>query len=147
MREQVSIPPLDKVEIFDRKKPQSDDKLFFGGEEIPPMPSVGEGYNITVTGSTHNELGLRFTSDPKIHKDLVERLVGKIQKNSELLVDFDAFEVDDCDVGLVTFGCTSRAVDEATDLAREDGIKVGHVRLKTIWPFPEGIVQRMAAFL
>jgi 2-oxoglutarate ferredoxin oxidoreductase subunit alpha len=144
MREQVSIPPLDKVEIFDRKKPQSDDKLFFGGEEIPPMPSVGEGYNITVTGSTHNELGLRFTSDPKIHKDLVERLVGKIQKNSELLVDLDAFEVDDCDVGLVTFGCTSRAVDEATDLAREDGIKVGHVRLKTIWPFPEGIVQRMA---
>jgi len=144
MREQVFIPPPDKVEIFDRKKPQPDDKLFFGGEVVPPMPSVGEGYNIAVTGSTHNELGLRFTADPEIHKDLVTRLVGKIQSNSELLADFEAFEVGDCDVGLVTFGCTSRAVDEATEMAREDGIKVGYVRLKTIWPFPEGIVQIMA---
>lgn len=144
MREQMFVPPLEMVEIVDRRKPKRGEEAFFGGEEVPPMPSVGEGYNVTVTGSTHDDFGIRFTADPKVHRRLISRLVKKIRNNAELLLDFEADNVADCEVGFVSFGCTSRAVYEAVEAAREKGIKAGFVRLKTIWPFPKKIVQAMA---
>ncbi|MCW3981231.1 MAG: 2-oxoacid:acceptor oxidoreductase subunit alpha [Candidatus Bathyarchaeota archaeon] len=144
MREQLIIPGPNEVKVCDRKKPQPGYDFFFGGEEVPPMPSVGEGYNVTVTGSTHNEVGMRFTADPKVHRDLVTRLIGKIRNNVDSLSDFQSLEVDDCEVCFVVFGCTSRAVYEAVSKANERGIKVGYVRLKTLWPFPEAVLQKIA---
>jgi len=144
MREQMFVPPLEKIEIINRKKAKPGDESFFGGEEFPSMPSVGEGYNVAVTGSTHNEFGMRFTADPEVHRSLVTRLVRKVRNNTELLMDFEAFNVNDCEVGFVSFGCTSRAVYEAVEMARARGINAGFIRLKTIWPFSERVVQTMA---
>ncbi len=144
MREQMFVPPLEKIGVVERKKPRPGDKSFFGGEEVPPMPPVGENYNVTVTGSTHDEFGIRFTADPKAHRNLVTRLVNKIRNNSELLMDFEAYNMNDCEVGFVSFGCTSRAVYEAIEMARDKGISAGFVRLKTLWPFPEKAVRTMA---
>jgi 2-oxoglutarate ferredoxin oxidoreductase subunit alpha len=36
-------------------------------------------------------------------------------------------------------------VYEAVARAEEDGVRVGYVRLKTIWPFPDAEVARLAA--
>ena len=144
MREQMIVPPFGKIVVVDRKKPEQSEKSFFGGQEIPPMPSVGEGFNVTVTGSTHNEFGMRFTADPRVHHELVTRLVGKVRNNAEVLMDFEAQNINDCDVGLASFGCTSRAVYEAVERANDEGINAGFVRLRTIWPFPEKEVRTMA---
>jgi 2-oxoglutarate ferredoxin oxidoreductase subunit alpha len=35
-------------------------------------------------------------------------------------------------------------VYEAVERAEESGIRVGHVRLKTVWPFPDDAVARLA---
>lgn len=144
MSEQMVVPPLEEITIVDRKKPKSTDKAFFDGDGVAPMPSVGEGFNVAVTGSTHDEFGVRFTADPKIHRVLVTRLVEKIRSNVELLADFEAVNVDNCEVGVVSYGCASRAVYEAVEMAQDRGIKVGFIRLKTIWPFPEKAVEEMA---
>lgn len=144
MSEQMVVPPLEEITIVDRKKPKSTDKAFFDGDGVAPMPSVGEGFNVAVTGSTHDEFGVRFTADSKIHRVLVTRLVEKIRSNVELLADFEAVNVDNCEVGVVSYGCTSRAVYEAVEMAQDRGIKVGFIRLKTIWPFPEKAVEEMA---
>lgn len=144
MREQMSMPPLEEIKIVDRRTPKPGDKSFFGGEQVPPMPCVGEGYNVTVTGSTHDRFGIRFTSDPEAHRSLVTRLVGKVRNNAEALADFESYNANDCEVGFVCFGCISRAVYEAVETAKNKGISVGFIRLKTIWPFPEEIVQTMA---
>lgn len=144
MREQMAVRPLEKIVVMKRRKPKQGEKSFFGVEEVPPMPSVGEGLNVTVTGSTHDEFGIRFTADPKVHRGLVTRLVGKVKNNSEVLMDFEAQNMNDCDVGLVSFGCTSRAVYEAVERASDEGINAGFVRLRTIWPFPEKAVRTMA---
>jgi 2-oxoglutarate ferredoxin oxidoreductase subunit alpha len=144
MREQMAVPPLEKIAVLERNKPKQGEKSFFGVEEVPPMPSVGEGFNVAVTGSTHDEFGIRFTADPKVHRDLVARLVGKVRNNSEVLMDFEAQNLNNCDVGLVSFGCTSRAVYEAVEKASDEGINAGFVRLRTIWPFPEKTVRTMA---
>ncbi len=143
MHESLVVPPEKQIEIVDRKKPKKGDSEFFMLPEVAPMPSVGEGFNVAVTGSTHDETGRRFTADQAVHQRLVKTLTGKITDNASKIVDFEAHGVDNCDVGVVSFGCTSRAVYETVELAKEEGVKVGFVRLKTIWPFPEKIVREM----
>ena len=144
MREQMSVPPADELAVEQRKKPRRGERAFFGGELVPPMPAVGEGYNVTVTGSTHDEYGIRFTADQGVHSRLVTRLVNKVRNNAEVLMDFEAHNMNDCDVGVVSFGCTSRAVYEAAERATADGVKTGFVRLKTVWPFPDKAVRTLA---
>ncbi len=79
-----------------------------------------------------------------MHDRLVRNLIGKIRNNAEKIVDYESYNVDDCDVGVISFGCTSRAVYETVELAKEKGLTVGSVRLKTIWPFPEEAVRKIA---
>jgi len=144
MHESLVIPPEDQIEVVDRKKPKPGDSRFFMLPEVAPMPSVGEGFNVAVTGSTHDETGRRFTADQPVHQRLVRTLTGKILNNADKIADFEAYNSDDCDVGIVSFGCTSRAVYEVIELAKEEGVKVGSIRLKTVWPFPEKAIQQMA---
>jgi len=144
MHESLVVPPPEQIEVVERKKPSQDDTKFFMLEEVAPMPSVGEGFNVAVTGSTHDETGRRFTADAAVHQRLVKTLVGKILNNADKIVDYETYNIESCDVGVVSFGCTSRAVYETVELAKEKAINVGFVRLKTVWPFPERIVHEMA---
>jgi 2-oxoglutarate ferredoxin oxidoreductase subunit alpha len=144
MHESLVIPSEDQIEVVDRKKPKLGDSEFFMLPEVAPMPSVGEGFNVAVTGSTHDETGRRFTADQAVHQRLVETLTGKILNNADKIVDFEAYDSDDCDVGIVSFGCTSRAVYEVIELAKEKGVRVGSIRLKTVWPFPEEAIRQVA---
>ncbi len=144
MRERITVPPLEQMTIANRKGPNSTDTQFFGKKEVAPMPSVGEGFNVAVTGSTHDEQGQRFTADPHVHKRLVGNLIEKIRSNADRIADYETYNIDNCDVAVVSFGCTSRAMYEAVDHAEHKGIKIGFVRLRTIWPFPEKIVRSIA---
>jgi len=144
MRESITLPSSSKIKIVNRKKPKPTDKAFFGLKEVPPMPIVGQGFNVAVTGSTHNEYGIRYTADATVHRRLVERLVGKIRKNASKIIDFEEYNIKNCEVGIISYGCTSRAVYETVDLAKKKGINLGFLRLKTLWPFPDDIIQAMA---
>ncbi len=144
MRESLSVPSHEQLEIVNRKKPAPSDSKFFMSEDVAPMPSVGEGFNVAVTGSTHDETGSRFTASYIVHQWLVKTLVGKIMNHVDKLVDFEAYNIENCEVVLVSFGCTSRAFPETVELANEKGINVGFVRLKTLWPFPGKMVNDMA---
>ncbi len=144
MREQVTVPPVDVLEIINRRKPSNQEKAFFGAAEVPPMPEVGEGYNVVVTGSTHDEFGIRVTADPIAHRQLVERLTNKIQNHVKEIADCETHNLDCCEVGIVAYGCTSRSIYEVIENSRRNGTETGYVRLRTIWPFPHGEVARMA---
>jgi 2-oxoglutarate ferredoxin oxidoreductase subunit alpha len=144
VREQMKMPRPEDTEILTRKKPKAGDKIFFGQEDTAPMPAVGDGFNVAVTGSTHDEYGVRFTQDAAVHRRMIEKLNAKINSHADDIVEVEEYNVDNCKVGIVSFGCTSRALYEAVDLARADGVEVGFVRLKTIWPFPEKPVRRLA---
>jgi 2-oxoglutarate ferredoxin oxidoreductase subunit alpha len=144
MRETLSIPPLEEIEIVDRKKPKPGEQIFFGLESVAPMPSIGEGFNVPVTGSSHDERGIRYTADPIVHRRVVEAIHNKIKKNVDDIVQVESYNIDDCEISVVSYGITSRAVYEAVEEAKKKGIKAGYVRLKTIWPFPEKAVRRLA---
>jgi len=141
VRERITLPSKEEIEIVDRRKPRVGDQAFFGLEEVAPMPTVGGGFNVAVTASTHNEEGVRFTSDAAVHRRLVQRLNDKIDKHAYDIVEVEEQDIDDCKVGIVSFGCTSRAVYEAVERAEKEGVKAGHLRMKTIWPFPDEAVR------
>jgi 2-oxoglutarate ferredoxin oxidoreductase subunit alpha len=144
VREKITVPSLERIEVVDRKKPKPGDKAFFGLEEVAPMPSVGEGFNVAVTASTHDEYGVRFTQDAQVHRRIVGRLNAKINDHVDDIVEVENYNVDKCRVGIVSYGCTSRAVYEAVERAEAEAIKVGFVRLKTIWPFADKAVAKLA---
>jgi len=144
VRERVNLPPGGALEVLDRKRPQPGETRFFGFETVAPMPAVGEGYNIAVTASTHDEMGMRFTQGAPVHRRMIEALNAKVYSHVPDIVETECHDVEHCDVGIVTFGCTSRSVYEAIERAEAAGVRVGFVRLKTIWPFPEHDVSKLA---
>jgi 2-oxoglutarate ferredoxin oxidoreductase subunit alpha len=144
VRERVNLPPLESLEIVNRRHPSPEDTRFFGNEGVAPMPAVGEGFNVAVTASTHDETGMRFTQGALVHRRMIEALNAKIYNHAQDIVETETHNIENCDVGIVSFGCTSRSVYEAAGRAEAAGIRVGYVRLKTIWPFPEDAVSRLA---
>jgi 2-oxoglutarate ferredoxin oxidoreductase subunit alpha len=144
MSEQIVLPNPKTLKIVNRRKPTTSEKAFFGLNEVPPMPPVGDGFNVVVTGSTHDEYGIRATADPLIHRQLVERINAKIQTHEKDIADFETYNIDECKVGIVSYGCTSRTVYDTVQNAQRKGINAGYVRLRTIWPFPSEIIEKMA---
>jgi len=135
MREVVEIP--DRVEIPFRRRPRDSSETPFGSPDpriAPPMPPLGEGYYVLVTGSTHNEQGYRDTRGFKTHFKLVKRLWNKIWLNIDKLFNYEAWGIEDLEIGFVSFGSTSRSVKKACKILRSKGIKAGYIRLKTLWP-------------
>jgi len=144
VRERVNIPTGERLEIENRRHPNPGDTRFFGSEGVAPMPAVGEGFKVAVTASTHDEIGMRFTQGAPVHRRMIEALNAKIYKNTADIVETECYSIENCDVGIVSFGCTSRSVYEAAERAEAAGVRVGYVRLKTVWPFPEEAVSRLA---
>jgi 2-oxoglutarate ferredoxin oxidoreductase subunit alpha len=133
-----------KVEIWDRKKEKGGSP--FGTEEqdgVPPMPAFGEGERLLVTGSTHNELGFRKTDDPEAHAKLVDRINEKILKNRRRIIETEDYFLDDSEMAIVAYGFTARTSLYVVKQLRKEGVKVGMLRIKTLWPFPEEPVREV----
>jgi 2-oxoglutarate ferredoxin oxidoreductase subunit alpha len=144
LRENMSIHA--KVEIWDRKKEKGGSP--FGTEEedgVPPMPSFGEGERLAVTGSTHDAFGFRKTDDPDAHAKLVSRINEKILKNRNKIIETEDYFLDDAQIVLITYGFTARTGLYVVKRLRKEGVKIGMLRLKTIWPFPEEVVSEVGS--
>ncbi|MFW9931155.1 MAG: 2-oxoacid:acceptor oxidoreductase subunit alpha [Candidatus Thorarchaeota archaeon] len=102
------------------------------------MPKFGEGHNLLVTGSTHNEQGFRKTSDATTHDSLIRRLSAKVLNQIDLLTDVVVNGPDTSEWGVVSFGSTSRSVEEAMI---ESNTSFRSLRLRTLWPFPDKVVK------
>ncbi len=147
MTERVVIPPADQIEIVPRRyfdgPPQEYLPFKANATLVPPMVKAGDGYNIHVTGLTHDEKG--YPAMTVTAQDaLVHRLVGKIRVHADRIVEYREDQVDGADVVLVTYGITSRTAVPAIEQARRDGLKVGHLRLVVVWPFPEKRIRELA---
>ena len=146
--ERVVIPQPEEIKIVERKKPSvpPEEYLPFKPDEdlVPPMACFGEGYQVHVTGLTHDERGYPKTVDPKIQHELVWRLREKIMKNSGKIIRTHEFILEDAKVAVIAYGIPSRASMNAVKMARKAGIKAGLLRLTTVWPFPEKQVEELS---
>ncbi len=147
MTEKVVIPPADEIQIYPRRHtslPPDQYKAFaVGSDLVPEMAHAGEGYRIHVTGLTHDERGYPAMT-PEVHGKLVRRLMDKIRNSADDIIEYEEDGVEDADIIVVSYGITARVARRAVDLAREQGLRVGKLRLITVWPFPEKILKRLA---
>jgi len=147
MMERVVIPSADRIEIYPRrytKLPPGEYLPFKPGEDlVPDMFKAGDGYRLHVTGLTHDYQGYPNMT-PEVQEQLVHRLVNKIRLNAEKIWRFEEIDVADADVVVVSYGITSRVAIDAISLARQQGMKVGMLRLIVVWPFPEERIRELA---
>ena len=131
-----------EVELFSRQKKAGVPP--FGTEEddgVPPMPAFGEGEKLLVTGSTHDEYGIRRITHPLIHEKLVTRLHNKILHHGQEIIRYEHYYLEDATVAVVANGFTARSALFAVERLREEDKKIGMVRLKTLWPFPIDVIK------
>jgi 2-oxoglutarate ferredoxin oxidoreductase subunit alpha len=100
------------------------------------MVRAGDGYGVHVTGLTHDEKGYP-AMDWRSQASLVKRLVDKIRLNAPKIVRYQEERTEDAEVILVAYGITSRIVQRAVEMAREEKLRAGLLRPVVVWPFPE----------
>lgn len=148
MTERVVIPPADQIHVeprrFTKKKP-GEFRLFESPPDdiVPEMAKAGDGYNLHVTGLTHDDRGYPAMTVPA-HAKMMARMIGKIDNNADAICKVEEQGCDGAEIVVVSYGITSRVAAHAIELAREAGVKVGSLRLITAWPFPEKHIRRLA---
>lgn len=136
----------EEIELFSREKEAGAPP--FGTESdngVPPMPAFGEGEKLLVTSSTHNEYGLRKVVDPLVQEKLVTRLHNKIVNNREEIIQYENYYLEDAAVVVVCYGFTARSSLFAVERLRDEGERIGMVRLKTLWPFADRVIKDIGA--
>ncbi len=138
MREKVMIPSPEDVDVKQRRKPTVPPDWYKHFEISPtgvsPMAAFGDGYRFNITGLTHDQVGFPTAVSSEIVA-MLDKLRDKIVKNAEDICDYELTEMDDDPkVAIVSYGIVARAAKQAVMMARDQRLKVGAVRPKTIWP-------------
>jgi len=148
MREKIVLPGEAEVELVARTEPTSERAAYVPFRAthglVPEMARFGTGFRTYVTGLTHDERGLPATDDADEHSRLVTRLVAKIRDDEERLTRVEVDAQEGARVGVVSYGISARSAAGAVRVARAGGIKVSHLRLVSVFPFPETAVRRFA---
>ena len=148
LREKVELPEASAIEIYPRRKPtcsRAEGYQPFTPDKdlVPNTANFGEGYHIHVTGLIHDDTGFPIGS-PKITREVTNRLHEKIDIARDEITHVEEYFMDDAEYAVVAFGGTARTAYEAVANARKKGIKVGMVRLITIWPFADKAIKKIA---
>lgn len=154
MTEKVIIPPPEEIELIERAQVFKGDvepdhfRIYRdsskrGNGYVSPIVAAGEGYRIHVTGLTHDERGYP-AMNARAHEWNVNRLIEKIRKNRDDIIQIEEQNTDDAEVVVVSFGISARTSLWPIQQAREEGIRVGYLRLITVWPFPEERIRQLA---
>jgi len=148
MREKVELPEVGPEQIANRVMPTVPPEWYepFGNppSDVPPMAPFGEGYRYHITGLLHDPRGFPTNRLDEI-QPWIDRIFRKIDRNRSEICMVEEDGVEDARVLVIAYGSTARSARQAIKMARaHSGRKVGLLRLKTLWPFPEEAVERAA---
>ncbi len=141
MRGLLTIP--EKVHVVDRKEKgirRHDEAYDVPDDLVRPFPTFGKNNKAVITGMTHTDDYRIEPEDVKVHSELVRRLSDKVVRNRK---DINRWELvsEGSRTMVVSYGSAALG---AKEIAATDP-KVGLLRLKSIWPFPEEPVAEVAA--
>jgi len=147
LREKIEVPTPDEYEVFDRLKPEANDKNYKAyavkkGEIVPRMAAFGDGFSYHVTGLVYDEYGFPKT-DTDVAEKLLTHLMNKVSDNVDDIITYEEYEVEDADLFIIAYGGVARAAKAAVKECRKMGMKVGLFRPITLWPFPEKRVHEL----
>lgn len=105
--------------------------------DVPPVV-LGHDTGALCSDWTPTEEGYDIEEVEAHHKHAY-RLIFKVRNHTDLFSHHyeKNFMDDDPDLVVVSYGTPSRVVNTAVKKAREQGMKVGALRLINLWPFPD----------
>ena len=83
----------------------------------------------------HNITNSLYLKPDVLEKSVVDRF-ARYQEIKDKHTDAEFYKTEDADIIVTAYGATARVCKSAVNMAREQGIKVGLLRPKTLWPFP-----------
>ena len=75
---------------------------------------------------------------------MMTRLIQKVRKNKDQILDYEGYFLDKAEIVIVTYGSSVRPALRAMRGLREDRINVGLLKLNTVWPFAEDLIRKLA---
>lgn len=154
LSERVVIPEARTIKTVSRPRPKGRKDRFKpfepGPNGVAAMATAGEGYNIHVTGLTHDEKGYPVMT-VEAQDEMMARLVGKVRGNLDDIISTEGYRLEDAEIVIISYGVSARTSLAAVEEAREQGIRAGLLKLNTVWPFPEeeirGLSERIRGFV
>lgn len=107
-------------------------------------PSIDTSWAVCGNSETKNNLVTSIFLDFDQLEDFNYKLQDKYQEIKEKEVEFEEYLMEDAEIILVSYGISSRIARSAVEKAREHGIKAGLFRPKTLFPFPEDALKKIA---
>jgi 2-oxoisovalerate ferredoxin oxidoreductase alpha subunit len=122
------------------------------GQMIEPLhfpekavePEIDTSWAVCGNAATKENLVTSIFLDFDQLEEFNFKVQEKYEKIKEAEVDYEKYQIEDAEIVLVSYGISSRTSRSAVDLAREEGIKVGLFRPKTLFPFPEKELKMIA---
>jgi 2-oxoglutarate/2-oxoacid ferredoxin oxidoreductase subunit alpha len=136
----AALSELVKVEVRERRivndtdvfVPYKEDSEF----RVPAMSHYGGAHILRFTGSTHDEHGQLTKVSANVGK-LNQRLAAKIDDYSDEIFLIENDLIPEADILIISYGAVSPSAKKAVLSARENGLRVSGMVLKTLWPVPE----------
>lgn len=127
---------MEKVELPLQRPRRTDEEI----ARQCPWATNGIG----LKGRKYNVLStLEF--EPLVMEERNRVMAEKYRRVEAEEVDYDLYRVDDdMEYLIVAYGISSRVSMKAVDLLREEGVKIGMLRPKTLWPFPNEAVAQFS---
>ena len=140
---------------------------------VSPSVDFFKGANTLVEGQLHDEQGRRIGHMADRSGEFIEKITRKIEDNVDMIADITTYCMEDADVAIVAWGSVARPALNAVKKARgikDDRIlpkfrvvkdlvkrgvketmhtdyshlKVGLIKINTVWPFPEELLRQAA---
>jgi 2-oxoglutarate ferredoxin oxidoreductase subunit alpha len=149
MYERMEFPSKETIKLLERPKPQKEpDKKYLpfyvdSPFEVPRIANFGEGFRFNVTSLIHDVDGFPTTSAEKT-QSLISRLHTKIESRIKELCLWDSYNLEKASVVLCSYGATARSCLYALKDASQLGLRVGMIKLKTLWPFPDFVFDTLS---
>ncbi|MBF0230309.1 MAG: pyruvate flavodoxin/ferredoxin oxidoreductase [Desulfamplus sp.] len=139
----VELPPIverkyseiGKDEINHKYLPFEADK-----DSVPDFLPIGCKTLVRQTSSTHGADGY-ITIDPNVIAQSQERLINKILNAEERLTLYEENHRQGADTLVISYGVTSRAVEDACEMLSKKGKAVSTLTLKTLFPIPQKLIR------
>ena len=114
-----------------------------GPDEPARLVPFGDGRRYHITGLFHDVNGFPTEAPATVDAQL-RRLHAKVDAHRDELPEGEEIDLEDADVAVFAYGIVGRAAQVAVAQARAAGLRAGLFRPRTLWPFPEEAVARMA---
>ncbi|NYB51007.1 MAG: 3-methyl-2-oxobutanoate dehydrogenase subunit VorB [Methanobacteriaceae archaeon] len=118
------------------------ERLHFPSEAIEPV--FNESWAVRGNHETRGNLVTSIFLNFDQLEDFNYRIQDKYEEIRRNEVDYEEYMMDDADIILVAYGISSRVARSAVDQVRAEGIKAGLFRPKTLFPFPEKELMKIA---